>query len=192
MARRPTMPPNSSSGLAAICRRMPSPRCVTRCSAVATATGSRPISRSRASSTNNWPRTVPAAPMSAARATRATISMASSNPGSDLNSDWLATYQSIPRFIDEQLAAHGASSAYVRGEGDARDDLDGQFESWFAKLRPLAVKQLGIDTSFDRSADDEPLYKIEPVAPTAVNTIVALGGVAPMKMLVNKELQNKL
>jgi len=39
------------------------------------------------------------------------------------NSDWLATYQSIPRFIDEQLAAHGASNAYVRGEGDARDDL---------------------------------------------------------------------
>jgi len=107
------------------------------------------------------------------------------------NSDWLATYQSIPRFIDEQLAAHGASNAFVRGEGDARDDLDGQFESWFAKLRPLAVKQLGIDTSFDRSADDEPLYRIEPVAPTAVNTIVALGGVAPMKMLVNKELQNK-
>jgi cytochrome P450/NADPH-cytochrome P450 reductase len=107
------------------------------------------------------------------------------------NSDWLATYQSIPRFIDEQLAAHGASSAYVRGEGDARDDLEGQFESWFAKLRPLAVKQLGIDTNFDRSADDEPLYRIEPVAPTAVNTIVALGGVAPMKLLVNKELQNK-
>ncbi len=108
------------------------------------------------------------------------------------NSDWLATYQSIPRFIDEQLAAHGASNAFVRGEGDARDDLEGQFESWFAKLRPLAVKQLGIDTSFDRSADDEPLYRIEPVAPTAVNSIVALGGVAPMKMLVNQELQNKV
>src|SRR6202795_1049095 len=108
------------------------------------------------------------------------------------NSDWAATYQSVPRFIDEQLAAHGASNAYLRGEGDARDDLDGQFESWFAKLRPLAVKQFGIDTSFDRSADDEPLYRIEPVAPTAVNTIVALGGVAPMKMLVNTELQNRL
>src|ERR1700675_1013505 len=107
------------------------------------------------------------------------------------NSDWAATYQSVPRFIDEQLAAHGASNAYLRGEGDARDDLDGQFESWFAKLRPLAVKQFGIDTNFDRSADDEPLYRIEPVAPTAVNTIVALGGVAPMKMLVNTELQNK-
>src|SRR5947207_5922708 len=30
------------------------------------------------------------------------------------NSDWAATYQSIPRTIDEQLAAHGARSAYAR------------------------------------------------------------------------------
>ena len=37
------------------------------------------------------------------------------------NSDWLATYQSIPRFIDEQLAAHGGRNAYMRGEGDARE-----------------------------------------------------------------------
>src|ERR1700681_4115810 len=108
------------------------------------------------------------------------------------NSDWAATYQSVPRFIDEQLAARGASNAYVRGEGDARDDLDGQFESWFTKLRPLAVQQFAIDTSCDRSADDEPLYRIEPVAPTAVNAILALGGAAPMKVLVNTELQNKL
>ena len=74
------------------------------------------------------------------------------------NSDWAATYQSIPRLIDEQLAAHGARSVYARGEGDARSDLDGQFESWFAKLAPLAVKEFGIDSNFSRSADDEPLY----------------------------------
>jgi hypothetical protein len=93
--------------------------------------------------------------------------------------------------IDEQLAAHGARSVYARGEGDARSDLDGQFESWFAKLAPLAMKEFGVDSNFSRSADDEPLYKIEPVAPTAVNAIVALGGVSPMKVLVNSELQNK-
>jgi cytochrome P450/NADPH-cytochrome P450 reductase len=107
------------------------------------------------------------------------------------NSDWAATYQSIPRMIDEQLAAHGARSVYARGEGDARSDLDGQFESWFAKLAPLATKEFGLESNFSRSADDEPLYKIEPVAPSAVNAIVALGGVAPMKVLVNSELQNK-
>ncbi len=108
------------------------------------------------------------------------------------NSDWAATYQSIPRLIDEQLAAHGGRSVYERGEGDARSDLDGQFESWFAKLAPLATKEFGIDSNFSRSADDEPLYTIEPVAPSAVNAIVALGGVASMKLLANSELQNKM
>ena len=64
------------------------------------------------------------------------------------NSDWAATYQSIPRLIDEQLAAHGARSVYARGEGDARSDLDGQFESWFAKAAPLAMKEFGVDFEF--------------------------------------------
>src|SRR5437660_2448792 len=47
------------------------------------------------------------------------------------NSDWAATYQSVPRFIDEQMIAHGARAVYQRGEGDARGDLDGQFQKWF-------------------------------------------------------------
>jgi cytochrome P450/NADPH-cytochrome P450 reductase len=106
------------------------------------------------------------------------------------NSDWAATYQWIPRVIDTQLSAHGARSVYARGEGDARSDLDGQFESWFAALAPLAMKEFGVDSSFS-SNNDAPLYSIEPVAPSAVNAIVALGGNAPMKMLANTELQNK-
>jgi cytochrome P450/NADPH-cytochrome P450 reductase len=107
------------------------------------------------------------------------------------NSDWAATYQSIPRFIDEQMAAHGGRSVYARGEGDARSDLDGQFEEWFAKAAPQAVKQFGVDSSFARSAEDEPLYRIEPLAPSAVNAVVALGGASPMKVIANGELQNK-
>jgi cytochrome P450/NADPH-cytochrome P450 reductase len=107
------------------------------------------------------------------------------------NSDWAATYQSIPRIIDEQLAAHGGKSVYARGEGDARSDLDGQFESWFAKAAPVAVREFGVDASFARRADDEPLYKVEPVAPTTINAVVALGGASPMKVQLNSELQNK-
>jgi cytochrome P450 / NADPH-cytochrome P450 reductase len=108
------------------------------------------------------------------------------------NSDWAATYQSVPRFIDEQLKARGARNVYARGEGDARSDLDGQFESWFAAAAPAAVKEFGLNSNFSRSADDEPLYQIEPVAPSAINTIVVQGGAAPMKVLLNNELQNKL
>ena len=73
------------------------------------------------------------------------------------NSDWAATYQSVPRLIDEQLKAHGARSVYDRGEGDARSDLDGQFESWFAKAAAASVKEFGLDAGFARSADDQPL-----------------------------------
>jgi cytochrome P450/NADPH-cytochrome P450 reductase len=107
------------------------------------------------------------------------------------NSDWAATYQSIPRFIDEQLAGHGGKSVYARGEGDARSDLDGQFEQWFAKAAPEAVKEFGVDTGLSRNAEDEPLYSIEPLAPSITNTVVALGGAAPMQLLVSTELQNK-
>ncbi len=107
------------------------------------------------------------------------------------NSDWAATYQSIPRFIDEQLAAHGGKSVYARGEGDARSDLDGQFELWFAKAAPEAVKEFGVDTGLSRNAEDEPLYSIEPLAPSVTNTVAALGGAAPMQLLANTELQNK-
>src|SRR5437588_3999509 len=66
------------------------------------------------------------------------------------NSDWAATYQSVPRFIDEQLKAHGARNVHARGEGDARSDLDGQVELWFAKAAPVAVKELGVDSRFSR------------------------------------------
>src|SRR3954454_20143837 len=72
------------------------------------------------------------------------------------NTDWAATYQSIPRMIDERLAAHGGRSVYARGEGDARGDLDGEFEKWFSAAAPAAMKELGVDSSFARSADDAP------------------------------------
>lgn len=107
------------------------------------------------------------------------------------NSDWAATYQSVPRFIDEQLSKHGARAIYPRGEGDARSDLDGQFQKWFPAAAQVATREFGIDWNFTRTAEDDPLYAIEPVAVTAVNTIVAQGGAVAMKVLVNAELQTK-
>jgi cytochrome P450/NADPH-cytochrome P450 reductase len=107
------------------------------------------------------------------------------------NSDWAATYQSIPRLIDEKLAASGARNLYARGEGDARSDLDGQFDDWFKRLAPAAVKAFGLESSFSRSAEDEPLYRVEPMASGAVSAIATLGGASLMKVLANNELQNR-
>ena len=107
------------------------------------------------------------------------------------NSDWTATYQSIPRRIDERLAARGARRVTERGEGDARGDLDGDFERWFAALRPLAAKEFGIDVDFARDAGGEPLYRVETVASSLVDTYGASIGAAPVKIMTNEELQNR-
>jgi cytochrome P450/NADPH-cytochrome P450 reductase len=107
------------------------------------------------------------------------------------NRDWTATYQAIPRRIDERLAALGAKRVYERGEGDARGDIDGDFEQWFAALRPVAAKELGIDVNFSDEAAAEPLYQVEIVAPSAAGAYGASVGATPMKILSNDELQNQ-
>ncbi len=108
------------------------------------------------------------------------------------NKDWAATYQHVPRYIDQKLAEAGARNVFERGEGDARSgDLEGQFESWSAKLRPVAAKELGIDTGFNRDASETPLYAIEPVASTVVHAIAGASGALPLKIAINSELQNK-
>ena len=108
------------------------------------------------------------------------------------NSDWAATYQSIPRLIDEQAGrAWRAQRLCARRGRCAQRSRRPVRRAGSPALAPAAVKEFGLDSNFSRSADDEPLYRIEPVAPTAVNAIVALGGAAPMKVLVNSELQNK-
>jgi len=83
------------------------------------------------------------------------------------NRDWAATYQAIPRLIDDELAKHGATRVLERAEGDAREDLGGQFDAWFAKVRALAAQQLGADASFSAEAGAEPLYRVDPVGPSA-------------------------
>jgi cytochrome P450/NADPH-cytochrome P450 reductase len=108
------------------------------------------------------------------------------------NSDWAATYQSVPRQIDERLAALGAKRVAPRGEGDARTDLDSHFETWFAALRPLAAKEFGIETTFTAAAGEgQPLYAVEQVAPSVPNIVASTAGAKPMKVLANRELQNR-
>jgi cytochrome P450 / NADPH-cytochrome P450 reductase len=108
------------------------------------------------------------------------------------NKDWAATYQHVPRLIDQKLTEAGAQNVFERGEGDARSgDLEGQFEAWSTKLRPVAAQALGIATGFDRSGKDAPLYAIQPVASTATQAIAGANGAMPLKVVVNTELQNR-
>ena len=106
------------------------------------------------------------------------------------NRDWSSTYQSIPRAIDERLEALGARRIYARGEGDAREDLDGQFQAWSERLWESVTQALAIDVDLSRAEKAEPLYSIEIVPAPQANPLVAATGAMAMEVSVNRELQN--
>lgn len=107
------------------------------------------------------------------------------------NRDWASTYQVVPRTIDERMAALGATRLVERGEGDAREDMDGQFQDWFKPLFPILAEKLDIQISFDDGAKADPLYAVETVSAPAPNSIIASMGAKAMPILVNRELQRK-
>ena len=104
------------------------------------------------------------------------------------NRDWAATFQAVPRFIDEQLVAHGAKRLFPHGEGDARDDFDGQFRRWYQPLRRTVAESLGISIEAETS---KPLYKLELVPGQQMSPFVDSFDSKPMTVRVNRELHNK-
>jgi cytochrome P450 / NADPH-cytochrome P450 reductase len=106
------------------------------------------------------------------------------------NRDWASTYQSIPRQIDELLAEKGAERLHPRGEGDAKEDLDGNFRDWYEPMLPAVANKLGVKLEADAGVAHEPLYQVAAVDKPPSNPIIGGSVALPMRMLVNRELQN--
>lgn len=106
------------------------------------------------------------------------------------NRDWASTYQAQPRMIDERLEALGARRLIPRGEADAREDLDGQFQDWFKSLWPQLGQALGLDIDFSSQIEAEPLYEMDVVSDAATNPAITQTGAKPVTIRANTELQN--
>ena len=106
------------------------------------------------------------------------------------NRDWASTYQAVPRQIDDLMAAKGAERLYDRGEGDAKDDLDGDFQGWYEPMLPAVADRLGVKLDPDAGASPEPLYQVQSVDKPPQNPIIGGAGALPMRVLVNRELQS--
>lgn len=102
------------------------------------------------------------------------------------NRDWATTFQAVPRFIDERLAQLGARRFYLHGEGDARDDFEGQFQSWYQPLRSLVARELKL--KFEVEGLQKPLYKLEIVAGEKASPFVDSFAARPVRVAVNREL----
>ncbi|MEL7485931.1 MAG: bifunctional cytochrome P450/NADPH--P450 reductase [Pseudomonadota bacterium] len=105
------------------------------------------------------------------------------------NRDWASTFQAVPREIDEKLAGLGARRIADRGEGDAREDLDGQFHAWFDTLWPSISDALKLDIDLTDAEEAEPLYEVEIAESVTANPVANQTGAAPMTILENCELQ---
>ncbi len=106
------------------------------------------------------------------------------------NRDWASTYQAIPRQIDELMAEKGAERIYQRGEGDAKEDLDGHFQGWYEPMLPAVADKLGVKLEPDTGAAQEPLYQVLQVDKPPAHPIIGGTGALPMRVLANRELQN--
>lgn len=106
------------------------------------------------------------------------------------NRDWAATFQTVPRMIDAKLSACGAHRIAERGEGDARDDFDGQFQAWFTPLWQTIAKDLGV-TIAPAGGERQDQYAVEIISQKEVSPFVASLGAATTPILVNRELHSK-
>ena len=106
------------------------------------------------------------------------------------NRDWASTFQAVPRLIDERLAALGAERLYARGEGDAREDFDGQFQAWHEPLGGTLAKALGVELASGEAAEASHLM-VETVDGGDASPFVEALGARAMRIAVNRELHTK-
>ena len=106
------------------------------------------------------------------------------------HSDWSATYQATPRLIDEALARLGGERILDRAEGDAREDIDEQFDGWVSGLWSETARALSLDLDVAGAGDAAPLYQVERLSALESNPVAQQTGSKPGIICENRELQN--
>lgn len=106
--------------------------------------------------------------------------------------DWAATYQRVPKMIDSEMEAHGATRIYQRGEGDASDDFDGQFRGWYEHLWSSLASALGTPVDEHDTGVKVHRYEVELVEEhVEISPLVTEYDARPFEVRANRELQRK-
>jgi cytochrome P450/NADPH-cytochrome P450 reductase len=94
------------------------------------------------------------------------------------DTNWASTYQSIPNLIDGKLAEKGAARLAPKGQGDASNDFEQQFEEWHEQLWPLVFDAFGLETN-NNSIQPESTITIQFVdSQVPVNETITQSGAA--------------
>jgi cytochrome P450/NADPH-cytochrome P450 reductase len=102
--------------------------------------------------------------------------------------NWASTYQRIPRQIDEQFAAKGATRLAERGEGDASEDFEAQLSQWRGQLWPRVTSALGLALN-EQVERERGSLSVEFVGGPVAIPLVATYGALSATIAENRELQ---
>ncbi len=106
------------------------------------------------------------------------------------NSDWAATFQAVPRRIDDKLAALGAQRLVETQELDARGDIDTQFHDWLDALIPQLGDAFDLDLAGDDGAIAEPLYSVQITESVTANAVAERVGAREVSVISSRELKD--
>ncbi len=106
------------------------------------------------------------------------------------NSDWVRTYQAIPKKIEQKLIENGATPILPRGEADAKNDFFGDFDRWYSSF----WQELGKKFGQEAIATTQAKYEIELVKNVRANilreTSLDLGTIIENRELVDMNAPN--
>lgn len=106
--------------------------------------------------------------------------------------NWAATYQRIPRLLEERLTAAGATLILPRGEADASSDFAGAIDRWSESAVGALLDHWGDDVEGATiTEDDDPnqgRYMVVDAAPTAADELAERHGLVPMQVVETDEL----
>ncbi|MEL6751071.1 MAG: cytochrome P450, partial [Pseudomonadota bacterium] len=105
------------------------------------------------------------------------------------HSDWVATFQDTPRAIDAAMERAGATRIHERAEGDAKHDIDQEFDTWVEPLWAEVGKALGLDVDFGDAVEASALYSIEYLDGAATNLLAEQIGAKQVSITESRELQ---
>ncbi|WP_159886087.1 bifunctional cytochrome P450/NADPH--P450 reductase [Paenibacillus puerhi] len=104
--------------------------------------------------------------------------------------NWASTYQHVPRHIDEQLVAKGATRLVVRGEADASGDFEKQVDEWGEQLWPGVLGALGLEGSGLKQQERSTL-SVQFVSGLAATPLADAYDALPASVVENRELQGE-
>jgi len=102
------------------------------------------------------------------------------------NRDWAATYQRVPRLIEERLQALGAQTVVARGEADARGDFFGDIDHYSQRLWPELAQSL--DLTVSAPVDLGERFDIDLVEGDDNTSFLSHHSLTPMTVQGNREM----